>query len=77
MVEVQDYELLKTPDEPPRHAPPAGPSWMWIVVAALVVATAAAVFIVAGRVHRRDAVTTDVARTPRTPVPRSAPTSKR
>ena len=42
MAEVQDFELLKTVDEPLIETAPNRPSWLWLVVAALVVATAAA-----------------------------------
>jgi hypothetical protein len=47
-----DFELLRTSEEPPIDAPPERPSWLWLVVAALVVATAAAAYIVVGRLHR-------------------------
>jgi hypothetical protein len=47
-----DFELLRTSEEPPIDAPPERPSWLWLVVAALVVATAAAAYLVVGRLHR-------------------------
>jgi len=56
---VQDFELLKTSEEPPIEARAEGPSWLWLVVAALVAATAAAVYIVAGRTHRAAPATAD------------------
>lgn len=49
---MQDYELLKTPEETPDETSPKRPSWLWLVVAALIVATAAAVYIAAGRMRR-------------------------
>jgi Protein of unknown function (DUF3014) len=69
MVDVQDYELLKTSEEPPHEAPPGRPFLLWIVVAALVVATAAAVYMVALRMQRAPATTeTRRAETPPLPV---------
>jgi Protein of unknown function (DUF3014) len=62
MVDVQDYELLKTSEEPPHEAPPERPSRLWLVVAALIVATAAAVYIAAGRMHRVAPATTEARR---------------
>lgn len=59
MVDVQDYELLKTSEEPPHEAPPERPSRLWLVVAALIVATAAAIYIAAGRMHRVAPATTE------------------
>ena len=52
MAEVQDLELLKTVDEPPIEPAPDRPSRLWLVVAALAVATAAAVYIAVERAHR-------------------------
>lgn len=46
MADVQDVELLKTHDEPP---PPGRSPWFWLVIAALVVGTAAALYIYRGR----------------------------
>ncbi len=48
MPEVPDYELLKTPNEPPRQAPPRRPVGLWIVVAGLIAATAIAAYLVIG-----------------------------
>jgi hypothetical protein len=56
MADVNDFELLKTTDEPPPEPPiepPAmRPSWVWLVVAAMVVAIAAALLLVASRRNR-------------------------
>lgn len=52
MVEVHEYELLKTSEEPPFGGPAGRSSRLWLVVAALVVATAAVVYIIVGRLHR-------------------------
>jgi hypothetical protein len=52
MVDVREYELLKTSEEPPLGSPSGRPSWLWLVVAALVVATAAVVYIIVGRLQR-------------------------
>ena len=52
MADVQDLELLKTVDEPPIEPAPDRPSRLWLVVAALAVATAAAVYIAVERAHR-------------------------
>lgn len=59
MRDVQDFELLKTSGEPPLGAPADRPSWLWYVVAALVVATAAAVYVLVGRLHRPAPAATD------------------
>jgi DUF3014 family protein len=58
MVDVRDYELLKSQDEPARPSPLAGPSRVWILVAALIAVAAAIVYIVAGRARREVPVTT-------------------
>ena len=58
MADVQDVELLKTSDEPLGEAP-GRPYWLWIVVAALVAATAAAGYLVAGRVRSTATTTVD------------------
>ena len=55
---VPDYELLKTPDEPPRQAPPRRPVGLWIVVAGLIAATAIAAYIVFGGRQTSAPVTT-------------------
>jgi Protein of unknown function (DUF3014) len=52
MVDVQDYELLKAPEELPPLPPPGRPAWLWPVVAAMVVAIAAAVYVVFGPAAR-------------------------
>jgi hypothetical protein len=49
---MQDFELLKTTEEPPFEARAERPSWLWLVVAALIVASAAAFYIAAGRMRR-------------------------
>jgi hypothetical protein len=51
MVDANDFELVKTSDVPPIEASAARSSWLWLVVAALVVATAAAFYLVASRRH--------------------------
>jgi hypothetical protein len=52
MTDVQDYDLLKPSDEPPIEASSQRPFWLWLIVAAMVVATAAAAYLVAGRMRR-------------------------
>jgi hypothetical protein len=52
MTDVPDFDLLKPSDEPPIEASSQRPIWLWLVVAAMVVGTAAAVYIVAGRTRR-------------------------
>jgi DUF3014 family protein len=52
MVDEQDYELLKTSEPPPYPPPAERPSRLWFVVAALVVASAATLYIAAGRMRR-------------------------
>jgi hypothetical protein len=47
MADVEDYELLRT-DEPPRLEPPRRPVVLWIVVAALIAASAIAAYIALG-----------------------------
>jgi hypothetical protein len=65
MVDVQDYELLKSPDQPPGLRPPAiGPSRLWMIVAALIVAAAAIVYFVAARGGRPAAVSTSTRAAP-------------
>jgi len=49
MADAHDFELEKTSDEPPMEPPAARPSWLWLVIAALAVATAAAFYLVATR----------------------------
>ena len=58
MADPQDFELLKTSEEPPIDVRPERPSWLWLVVAALVVATAAAAYMAAGRMQRATPVST-------------------
>ena len=56
MVDVNDFELVKTSDDPPAEPPIEPPamrsSWVWLVVAAMVVAIAAAFLLVASRRNR-------------------------
>ena len=53
MVDVHDFELVKSHGEPPLAPPPqVGPSRLWIVVAILVVAIAAITYYLANRVQR-------------------------
>jgi len=56
MVDVNDFELVKSSDEPPIEPPfePAATrsSWLWLVVASMVVAIAAALLLVASRRNR-------------------------
>jgi hypothetical protein len=47
MADVEDFELLRT-DEPPRLEPPRRPVVLWIVVAALIAASAIAAYIALG-----------------------------
>lgn len=47
MADLPDYDLLHTPNEP-RQAPPRRPVGLWIVVAALIAATALAAYIAFG-----------------------------
>jgi hypothetical protein len=68
VIDVQDYELLKTSEETPLDGPPERPSWLWLVVALLVVATAAAVYIAAGRMRRAPPATAQQRAEPRAPV---------
>jgi hypothetical protein len=49
MVDANDVELFKTPDKPSPEPPPRRPAWLWLVVAALGVATAAAFYLVTTR----------------------------
>jgi hypothetical protein len=69
VTDVRDVELLKTSDEPPSEVPAERPSWLWLVVAALVVATAAAAYIVWGRLQRPAPATVEQRRAePQAPV---------
>ena len=56
MVDVNDFELVKTsdgpPTEPPIEPPSPSSSWVWLVVAAMLVAIAAAFLLVASRRNR-------------------------
>lgn len=45
---LPDYELLQTPGKPPDLPPPRRPSGLWLVVAALIAATAIAAYIAFG-----------------------------
>jgi hypothetical protein len=67
MADLPEYELLKTPDELTYRAPPRRPVGVWIAVAVLVVAIAAAAYIVFLR--RPSPATTAV----REPVDRARP----
>jgi Protein of unknown function (DUF3014) len=67
MADLPEYELLKTPDELTYRAPPRRPVGVWIAVAVLVVAIAAAAYIVF--VRRPSPATTVV----REPVDRARP----
>ena len=49
MAEVRDYELLKTADEPSIAPAPDRPAWRWLIVAALLLGVAAAVYLFAIR----------------------------
>lgn len=59
MADVQELELRKTSDEPSIEARVERPFWLWLVVAALVVATTAAAYIVVARMHRPAPATAD------------------
>jgi hypothetical protein len=52
MPDMRDVELVKTSDEPPIEPPAPRFSWVWLVVAAMVVAIAAAILLVASRRNR-------------------------
>src|SRR4051812_34414412 len=52
MVDVNDFELAKTSDEPPAERAATETSWLWLVVAAMLVASAAAFYLVASRRNR-------------------------
>ena len=56
MVDVNDFELVKAsddlPTEPPIEPPSPSSSWVWLVVAAVLVAIAAAFLLVASRRNR-------------------------
>lgn len=49
MPDIPDFELLKTPDEPPPRAAPGRQVGLWIVAIVFIAATAIAVYIVFGR----------------------------
>lgn len=68
MADVQDVELLRTPDEPPIPPSPGRPLWLWVVVVGLVLGMAAALYLVL-RPAKPTAPTTAVQRaaTPRSP----------
>jgi hypothetical protein len=51
MADVQDYELLYRPDEPPRQAPPKRPLGLWVATAVVVAAAAVAAYITFGSRH--------------------------
>jgi len=52
MGDVNDFELAKTSDEPPAERAATQTSWLWLVVAAMLVASAAAFYLVASRRNR-------------------------
>ena len=52
MADVNDFELVKTSDEPPMPRAAARPSWLWLVAVPLLVGTAAAFFLVASHRNR-------------------------
>jgi len=57
-MDAEDFDLLKTSDQQPFEAPAGRPFWLWLVVGALVVATAGAGYLVVTRV-RSPAVTVE------------------
>ena len=65
MADVNDFELVKTSDEPPMPRPVARPSWLWLVAVPLLVGTAAAFFLVASHRNRQVPSQTTRADTPR------------
>ena len=64
MADVNDFELMKTSDEPPISRAAARPSWLWLVAVPLVVGTAAAFFLVASHRNRQLPAQTTQADTP-------------
>jgi len=67
MAELDDFDLVKTPDDPPVERLPRHPYWLWLVVAALVVATVAAAYLVTIRRQRAAAPVVQQTRTPAAP----------
>jgi hypothetical protein len=59
MADIEDFDLQSAPDEPPIERRAERFSWLWVVVAALVVATAAAVYLVLERTRRAVPATAD------------------
>jgi hypothetical protein len=57
--DLPDYELLKTPDERSRQAPPMRPMGLWIVVAGLIAVTAIAAYIAFGGLQTSAPVTAE------------------
>src|SRR6187401_369888 len=57
MADPDDFELNRTSDDPTLQPPPSRPSSLWLVIAALVVATGAAFYLVLNR-NRAAPVTT-------------------
>ncbi len=51
MRDEPDYDLLRTPDEALREAPPPRPVGVWIAAIVLIVAAAIAAYVVFGRRH--------------------------
>jgi hypothetical protein len=49
MADAYDFELQQSADEPPPAPRPERPVWLWVIVAALMVATAAAAYLVMQR----------------------------
>jgi DUF3014 family protein len=64
MADVNDFELVKTSDEPPIPRAATRPSWLWLVAVPLVVGTAAAFFLVASHRNRQLPAQTTQADTP-------------
>jgi hypothetical protein len=52
MADVDDLELLKSADEAPTPASSGRPVWLWAVMAALLLGTAAALYFAFGRAQR-------------------------
>ena len=68
MAGVEDFELRKTSDEPPLEVRAERPFWLWLVVGALVAATAGAGYLVAIRMRAPAPVTAGQPAATQTPV---------